>query len=179
VDGALQDALLRTLNQLAARLLMTMRDASACPWQYDALIASVLQPTPHRPEERRTNAMPDGLTQRLLDRWVAQSPSGGGCTLPGCGCTPPRGLYLFQTCHPGRGFRVHALASGTLLVQCGGCPAVLARLAVTDSQDSGPVMAPCHPRSRLRVGYLVGGTVLIECDRCLAMVQRLTVQGEA
>lgn len=119
--------------------------------------------------------MPDGVTQRILDRWVAQSPHGGGCILPGCGCTPPRGMHLFQTCHPPRGFRVHALESGTLLLQCGGCTAVLVRIAVTDIQDRGPVVAPCHARSRLRVSYLVGGTVMIDCDRCLATVQRLTV----
>ena len=123
--------------------------------------------------------MPEGLTQRSLDRWVDQALYSGGGTLPGGGGAPRRGLYLFQTCHPARGFRLHALASGTLLLQCGGCPAVLLRIAVTDIQESGPVAAPCHARSRLRVAYLVGGTVLIECDRCLATVQRLTTPGGA
>ena len=78
--------------------------------------------------KERSVPMPDGLTRRILDRWVARSPHGGGCTLPGCGCAPRRGMYLFQTCHPARGFRLHALASGTLLVQCGGCPAVAAQI---------------------------------------------------
>ena len=120
--------------------------------------------------------MPDGLTERILDRRVDRSPHGGGCNLSSGGRAPRRGMYLFQTCHPSRGFRIHVLASGTLLLQCGGCPAVLLRIVVQGTRlDSGPVSALCHPRSRLRVGYFVGGTLLIDCDRCLGTVQRLTV----